>query len=110
MKLLTLPVSNEQKNSISNKIVHKALELADNHVDLVVFTIEEAVKKNSPERVVEVYTDYLVAKVFEDFNQEQLLENISSGLLYSVRTMIMKHLFNNEIVKESISYTKEIAV
>jgi hypothetical protein len=98
-----LPVNEEKKTLLLNELVNQAFILAEDHINLIAFTVKQDIKKSNTETVLNTFADYLTSKIFEGFAKEQLLSYISSGFLFEVRSLVEDKLYNHELIKADLA-------
>lgn len=110
MNLASLPVNEDKKSVILNSLVDQAFTLAEEHINLIVYSIKTEIKNKNADELISIYSDYLVAKIFENFDKDQIISYISSGFLNEIRSLVVEKLYNHEVIREVIEYKEAVPV
>lgn len=94
---------------ISN-LTHILDSAVEQNAELVAMTIEKQVEGESVSTILNAYIDRLLALMLRDYDKDRLLEVISSGVLFTLRSVLEDKLYDNQLIKDSIENKNEIAV
>ncbi|WP_026561106.1 hypothetical protein [Bacillus sp. J37] len=90
--------------------IHILDDAVEQNAELVAMTIEKQVERESVATILNAYIDRLLALLLRDYDKDRLLEVISSGVLFTLRSVLEDKLYDNQLIKDSIENKNEIAV
>jgi hypothetical protein len=89
-------------DSVKNAALFKIQKYITNAIEInkkqIAFTIEHRGKNETPEQIISYYVDYLISHAFSNYDKEQLLELISSGVVFTARDLFIDQLINEKTI------------
>ncbi|HZH59448.1 MAG TPA: hypothetical protein VEY70_07720 [Metabacillus sp.] len=92
---------------ISN-LAHIIDEAIEQNANLISMTIENS--SESVSTILNAYIDRLLALMLRDYDKERLLEVISSGVIFTLRSVLEDKLNSNQMIMKAISDQQSLAV
>jgi hypothetical protein len=96
-------------NSVRDKAMSDITQFIDQAVQInreqIAFTIDNRGINESPKTIIQTYVDYILSHGFKQYDKEQLISLIQSGVIFSCRKMFIDNLMDQECIQQAIHDT-----
>jgi hypothetical protein len=105
MKVVNIAELNQVKNAAMESLtqfIDKAIQI---NKFQVAYTIDNRGINETVKTIIHTYVDYILSQGFKQYDKEQLINLISSGVIFEARKQFIDKLMDEAVIQQSIQDT-----
>jgi hypothetical protein len=105
MKVVSLTELNQIRDNAMSNLIHFIDQAIQRNKDQIAYTIDNRGINESPKTIIHTYVDYILSHGFKQYDKDELISLISSGVIFSCRKQFIDGLMDEAVIQQTIQDT-----